>query len=443
MAKVGCCSVLLILCLLTGCAQDTSSINEFVVFCPQYMQNDLNQNIIPVFKKEHPEIAVNYYLDGKWTEEELKIKLHTEMMAGKGPDLIIASPDTLTDIYKIATSGAFYDINIFMLEDTSLQLDESYMTAVMKAGFIDGHQYFVPLQYTTASFLSTREILEENGFDAAACTTQNGFLNEAELFFSRNSERCLVTNDATATLLSYQFPDLIDYEGIYTDMDVSRFKIMLELFKLDYKRSIEINDTLKSLNWYQQLSEGYSLFTIVSGGYSQFQRMAMLKTIGEPIVIPVYDTSDKVVASVNTFAAIGSTSKNPQIAYDFIKLLLTDYQNPMDADRNSQRTPPLLFHPVRIAGEETMMLAINNSVGTPVRIMHDGRQIGEAIPMGQLMSSDFDEYMKTVQSVNAVGFYTPAWEEVNRYFTAYIKDERNFESCWEDFQNYLTIYLSE
>lgn len=164
-------------------------------------------------------------------------RMQTEIMAGRGPDVII-DDGTLTrdynmDVRKMMMAGVFWDMG------PSLEADErfdrsDYFEVILDAGMLDGHRYVMPLGFYMPVLMSTRELLEEHGVDIENCNTLEGLIEESLGALERNEGMRLYndyrwpmymtpmryTRDLRAdTMMPSYFPNLMDFEAgeVYFD----------------------------------------------------------------------------------------------------------------------------------------------------------------------------------------------------------------------------------
>ncbi len=117
-------------------------------------QEDFYRVAIAKYCGLHPETEVEIqvvpFIDNTPTEKTEKDKkaikdMQVEIMAGKGPDVFLLDEDcqVLPDMMKSSYNGVFLDLNTVMEGLEGLPLNQT----VLKAGEIDGKQYFLPLGY--------------------------------------------------------------------------------------------------------------------------------------------------------------------------------------------------------------------------------------------------------------------------------------------------------
>ena len=96
---------------------------------------------------------------------EFSDKMNTELMAGEGPDVIIADPSIFNSFYKTMNSGVFYDISSFMENDSDF-IPSEYNKTVLDSGIVDGKRLYVPITYKVPCIWTTKSISEEAGLSS-------------------------------------------------------------------------------------------------------------------------------------------------------------------------------------------------------------------------------------------------------------------------------------
>lgn len=158
-----------------GSSEGTSNVTPktqagtFTVAVISKNKTPLQRNFLSIgeyfFKDTHPNVKINFQsTDIGNDEEEMAAfqKIATEMMAGRGPDLIYydSSFGTSIDIYKMFDSELFIDLDTFIKNDKEFNLSD-YNTNVIDAIRYDGKQYALPVSYGIPMFYSTKEVMEE------------------------------------------------------------------------------------------------------------------------------------------------------------------------------------------------------------------------------------------------------------------------------------------
>lgn len=169
--------LLVLLCILlmifTGCTQaktsppDTSDSYESVepnhekmtltVYLDSYTKEYMS-NLIDQFLLENPDIQVIIEDYSDMIIPDYRTKLAGDLMAGEGPDIILASNttnNTVQNLTKLLQNGAFLDLNELKLDLSSCN------SSVLKAGIYNEKQYLIPLNYSLGFLLTTQERLEK------------------------------------------------------------------------------------------------------------------------------------------------------------------------------------------------------------------------------------------------------------------------------------------
>lgn len=136
------CVYLLLPCLLLslfGCSPPSSSLlssvpleappaptDELLIYVHPRMETMLEQ-VKPIFERKYPEVRLTYrtfgYYNDPFVQQDYQDTLNTELMAGKGPDLLLFD-DQVPNIYKLMDIGLFYNLDNFLLADEEFHREE-------------------------------------------------------------------------------------------------------------------------------------------------------------------------------------------------------------------------------------------------------------------------------------------------------------------------------
>ena len=217
-------SLLLMLTLFTSC-QHEEKIDETKVMNTENMEvkpeinlyldgtgNNYWEVLIEQFKYEHPEVKVNITDYSKLAPDEYRTKLSSELMVGKGPDVLLVindgneTTDYMPDMLKMIQNNVFMDVN-----ELEIDFSECNQT-VMKAGVYKDKQVIVPLNYSLGFLYSTVERMEKAGVDYYDGMTLEEFSAQFPTFYRNNPEKKAFIHYLGAQFL---FPhngiQLIDY----------------------------------------------------------------------------------------------------------------------------------------------------------------------------------------------------------------------------------------
>lgn len=172
------------------------------------------------------------------SEDEINTKLSTELMAGKGPDII--SINQKLPFEKLLNNGTFLDVN--KLCDNNTQADKidfnNFNSAIMKCGIYNGKRYIVPLFYGTDVFVSTQEKLKKFNIPCDNHTVLT-YKNLSEKFSSFSNEKAnfgfISGYNDTNSMFNYPMHlfnrfinNYVDFENKVTYFESDDFKSKLD-----------------------------------------------------------------------------------------------------------------------------------------------------------------------------------------------------------------------
>lgn len=276
-------------------------------------------------------------------EREARLsQLRTEIMAGGGPDIYLlpenGEDDALfADVTQAMYNGLFYDVSDLYDADNSLG-KEALVTAVMDAGTVGNARYVLPLRYNFPVIYTTKTALEAAGlnteelsagvntlYDALAATGDPDWTRYAWLW-DYGSSLCV-------------FPEIIDYET--QSVTLTAGEVAEYLRRVQALSSVEISYPFTS-SWdiyatYSQypLGDGVVQFQnniglsdafLYSGNLDEALDIAIVaQTLGmELAMYPLHSVDGSLVANITYWGAVGTGCKHPEVAYDFLRLLLLE-----------------------------------------------------------------------------------------------------------------------
>lgn len=192
-------SILLASAALTGCKKTVVQRNDSLHIYASG-SDVIMDYAVKEFQKRYPEINVEY-AGRKIIEDAEEFygynqQLSAQLMSGSGADVFFIQD--YWDIDKLIQAGAFADLseiydNSVVFQDTDFRED------IMNAGVFDGKRYFLPMEYRLPMMISTREVLDEAGFDIENCTDFNRFMKESSRYLnSADYDRRLFRMDISA-----------------------------------------------------------------------------------------------------------------------------------------------------------------------------------------------------------------------------------------------------
>ena len=138
--------------------------------------------------KKHYDVSYQIEIVNFETEDQLLTKFSTELMAGKGPDLISLSMPLSFE--KLIESGAFADVNeINAHTDSNDKIDfNNYKSLIMNSGVINGSRFIIPLFYSPDVVVTTKEILQEYDIPSNFIFTYDSLKTEFSIYQKKNKK---------------------------------------------------------------------------------------------------------------------------------------------------------------------------------------------------------------------------------------------------------------
>ena len=355
--------VLILLMTLPGCKEDgpvtlrivTESIGQTEDGWATPRGIDQITQLVLAYRKTHENVDVvleQIPFSGEARLGKLE-QLRTELMAGKGPDvLILPGGSVLTDMMGMVTeglipdvemamrNGMFADISEYYDADTELG-KESLNTTVMDAGIVDGARYVLPLRYDFPVACVNMDAFSKTGlstdifngtvmtFMEAALQTNDGLADSMQL-------------DPNMLFLENLLPKAVDYDAQQVLLTKEQLINFVQTYWTYFQKCRRVEDYPQHA-WLGNfgkpeldITEGFWLNSWINMGYwmcvepldRTIHAVARAKSVeAELQMFPLRATDGKLVADVTVYGAISAGCKNPEIAYDFLRqLLLEDFQ---------------------------------------------------------------------------------------------------------------------
>lgn len=184
---------------LAGCSREVVQTNDSLIV---YAGGDdvIMDYAVREFERRYPDIPVEY--KGRKVIEDAEEfygynqQLSAQLMSGAGADVFFIQD--YWDIDKLVQAGAFADLS-GIYDSCELFRDADFNGGIMDAGVFDGKRYFLPMEYRIPMMISTRETLDEVGFDIEKCTDFDSFMAESGRYMnSADYDRRLFRMDVSA-----------------------------------------------------------------------------------------------------------------------------------------------------------------------------------------------------------------------------------------------------
>ena len=382
---------------------------------------------------DNPVTAEKIFTDGSDTvRDEQTRRMLAEVMAGEGPDLIFFVDDSM-DVEKMARRGVFADMQPYFEADN---FDWSgYNQAVMDGGVWDGHRLLIPLEYELPMLYTSQGALDETGFDVENCGSFDGFLTEVEKM-QANPEQ---DREVFRTKLTfYYFPHYagipyVDYDRQIADLSFPELERGMAVYKNLNGMEIGVGDG-NSIAGAADIRDEKCLWICPEQPLDGFfTSVGVINKFDDAVMLPIRDVEGGIQARVTSAIAVRNSSPNLQIAYEFIKFLLSeefqlDTLNYRWHDFSVLNTTNVAYYQRETTEREQSKISPDDSFGFEGNI--------------EISQADFDELMSYLNDVSGTFYYAKETNFVKK-MSAYLAGEESYEEGMRDVKRQLDIYLSE
>lgn len=330
------------------------------------------------FRKTHPDVEfkVDYLPTEKQERDVFLQQLRTDILQGGGPDCYLLPTDDnlildvptqyvyeeveplFPDVELAMRNGLFYDVSKLYDNDETLKKDR-LNKKIMDSGVVDGKRFVLPLRYDIPVIYAENEYLERVGLDVDALNGDILSIMEAVYM----TEAPYLAGGVLYDGLSV-FPSLIDYNSSTLSPDAETLTAFLEYYQklksllgeayVDYDKEspdaksvvlaeknrifLEKLDLKKYIycNYFSEIelagsnydrnapkTEYYPLWIGSMQDMLEYVPMAQYEE-SELTVLPLRSLDGGITATVTYYGAVGSGSKEPEMAYEFLSLFLSE-----------------------------------------------------------------------------------------------------------------------
>ena len=263
------------------------------------------------------------------SEEEMKLKMSTEIMAGEGPDIFSLSQKLPFE--KLTDSKIIADVNELISEFSYDIGIDNCDSKIMDAGVIDGKRYVIPLFYSPDVFITTEETLNKYNLTSS----EFSFKALSEELSKNKKEYSLFGSADDNIAFFYSFLDqYIDFNSGNTEFNSDKFSE-----DLDSIYSLIKNDTTDENVYYflyENINNGASILYKEMPAFSSIVKTySCLKYLGStPVFVNNYNMDDdSISASTDVGIAVNDNCKNKEKLLPFIKYCLScDVQKNMSEE---------------------------------------------------------------------------------------------------------------
>lgn len=250
--------------------------------------------------------------------------LSTELMAGKGPDIL--SLNQKIPFEKLVRNSSLADVDKILSDaDVNINFDD-YNKVVMDSGVVGGKRVIVPLYYSVDILFSTKERLGKFGINIDC-------QNIADIADKVNEEGIntfLICPYSADSFFCSFIREYIDLEKGTTDFNTEEFRLLAESFKKALLNSQSCADlTAYSLTQEEKHSDyifSCNEFDYYGGSFTDIAEIYHnVNSQGLTTAIcPDFSRNNEVTANVEVGFAINANSKKTEKAAKFIEFLLSE-----------------------------------------------------------------------------------------------------------------------
>ena len=418
--------------------------NELIIYVPGAQDmNRLVMNAIGRFRRQNPDVNVIVETVGTrddWAHEAYTQRVGVELMAGRGPDIILAN--LFDDPHSLMRNGMLMDLSYFWDNDGDFTHRGDLNATVMNAGVYRGRRYVAPLTFDAPILLTERGALESVGFDPDGDMNVIAFYNalgDAMPAAQGNPLFRIATNMFFAYLsqgFSTGIP-LVDFAGRAALPDADAIRGFSEAYQPFWGQFIDWEDPIwQRTNVETMLTRGTQLFHHhLQDPISQLFGYSRLTQLGyAPMFTAILNHQGELHATVTQSAAIRAGTPNYANAWDFIKVLLEE--NTQYARIGSMENFGLGFVVNNRAFERQVdeVLQTNMDVGTP-----EGSIRHQALTAAQKQP-----FVDLVQSISAASLPNRTLGAI--YMDAmdpFMQGRQSLDDAMEELARRLWFYLSE
>ena len=431
----------------SGCGESTASSNSSKLTYCAYNEDTIC-DIIERYNKyctKHYDESYQIEIVEFDSEDTMLTKISTEIMAGKGPDII--SLNQKLPFEKLIDNGSFADIDeLAELYKSDIDFDD-YNSTIMDCGIYNGKRYIIPITYCPNILITTQEILDKYNLE-----NTNFSFKELEIRLSDKDHSYALFGNKDET---YKF--FLSYVNEYVDFYNKTTEFSSDEFteSLDYIGKMIRNDNSRKegTTWdiignylfrTSQLSfDGSMMSTLNSYFY-------IYNNNGTPVIIPNYNKkANAVSAFVQCGIALNNNSNNKEKALAFIQYVLSYDIQKLWSESSSSSSIVVRALPVNKSAFEYV---IDHTSKRVYDINDDGEyEKSEEEYSDEIKTKFFNEYLDMINSISSCTLYDYL-EFENTYYNSsvigdIVKDYLNGDISKEKFIRQLTaateIYLTE
>ena len=402
----------------SGCGESTASSNSSkLTYCAYY--EDAICDIIERYNKyctKHYDESYQIEIVEFDSEDTMLTKISTEIMAGKGPNII--SLNQKLPFEKLIDNGSFADIDeLAELYKSDIDFDD-YNSTIMDCGIYNGKRYIIPIAYCPNILITTQEILDKYNLE-----NTNFSFKELEIRLSDKDHNYALFGNKDET---YKF--FLSYVNEYVDFYNKTTEFSSDEFteSLDYIGKMIRNDNSRKegTTWdiignylfrTSQLSFDGSMMSTLNSYFYIYNNNST------PVIIPNYNKkANAVSAFVQCGIALNNNSNNKEKALAFIQYVLSYDIQKLWSESSASSSIVVRALPVNKAAFEYV---IDHTSKRVYDINDDGEyEKSEEEYSDEIKTKFFNEYLDMINSISSCTLYDYLKFENTYYNSSVIGD---------------------
>lgn len=363
--------------------------------------------------------------------DTLNSKLSAELMAGKGPDIVLydSSYNGISNMEKMMSLDVFADYNELIKNDSSdssINL-KNYNEVVMDSGIYNGKRYFMPISYMPNFLITTTKLSDEYSIDTSKSITYekspkvlSKYLNKAKK--SENMSGFYNVNEELYALIDSNIDFFNKTNTLQSDKFLNNLNALSELIlPADKNNSLGTDPLELVLKGNTMFASLYQITGSEPNGMGYIYYYFKSNSQTPLIMNNLSDSEDTSSAFIDKGFLINNNSDKKESAFKFVKYMLSE-----DVQCNSE-------------------------VGLPVNKAAQKNLIEEIDLDSYNMEKDSDynnfisNYSNALDGINKCGFRNDYFNNsiINDVVSKYVSGDITEKQFIKEIQGKTQLYLNE
>lgn len=363
--------------------------------------------------------------------DTLNSKLSAELMAGKGPDIVLydSSYNGISNMEKMMALDVFADYNELIKNDSSdSSIDlKNYNEVVMDSGIYNGKRYFMPISYMPNFLITTTKLSDEYSIDTSKSITYeklpkvlSKYLNKAKK--SDNMSGFYNVNEELYALIDSNIDFFNKTNTLQSDKFLNNLNALSELIlPADKNNSLGTDPLELVLKGNTMFASLYQITGSEPNGMGYIYYYFKSNSQTPLIMNNLSDSEETSSAFIDKGFLINNNSDKKESAFKFVKYMLSE-----DVQCNSE-------------------------VGLPVNKAAQKKLIEEIDLDSYNMEKDSDynnfisNYSNALDGINKCGFRNDYFNNsiINDVVSKYVSGDITEKQFIKEIQGKTQLYLNE